>query len=113
EAKLPWADVLPTDLTPAAGLSFDLQLVVSDFDEKTDPMPQTRVGWTFGSDPLVDPGLYGTVQLVADVGGLRGGMPVFPPRTQVALPESLGTDVWGAFAAELAAHPPAVHDGTK
>ena len=41
--------------TPERQLLFDL----NDFDETTDGMAQTRIGWTFGLGPVVDPGLLG------------------------------------------------------
>lgn len=111
EARLPWQEILPPGAKPKAGLVFDLQVVVNDFDESTDSMPQTRIGWTFGCDVAVDPGLLGSVQLIADVGGLQGAMPEFPPRLSPPLPESLGTEIWRRFAAEIAGLPPTVHDG--
>ena len=37
---------------------------MNDFDDLTDPMPQTRIGWTFGTAPKIDPSLYGTLVLV-------------------------------------------------
>ncbi|MHC4079396.1 MAG: hypothetical protein ACYST0_13255 [Planctomycetota bacterium] len=56
--------ILPPGRKARAGLDFDLQVVLNDYDEPTDPMPQTRVGWTFGMGPVIDPGIFGTVMLV-------------------------------------------------
>lgn len=78
EARVPWTDLLPGSVKPKAELLFDLQVVVNDLDEVTDIMPQTRVGWTFGTGPRIDPGLLGTVALIGDLDGPELPMPEFP-----------------------------------
>lgn len=113
EARIPWTAVLPYGQRAAAGTVFDFQIVVNDFDESTDPMPQTRIGWTFGCGPVVDPCLFGTVQLVADTGELKGGMPLFPDRLHLPLADAIDPGHWRKFQRELAAQPPALHDGWR
>ena len=83
EAQIPWREILPAGQQPATGQVYDLQLVVNDFDEGTDPMPQTRIGLTFGVGPVVDPGLFASMMLLADASALRGVVPEFPPKPGV------------------------------
>jgi len=78
EARIPWRAILPGTEAPRAGEIFDLQVVVNDLDEVTDFMPQTRVGWTFGTGPRIDPGLLGSVMLMQDVDGPQIDLPDFP-----------------------------------
>ncbi|MFO1076634.1 MAG: hypothetical protein U1E73_02795 [Planctomycetota bacterium] len=112
EAKIPWREILPVGRVAAAGLVTDLQIIVNDFDEATDPMPQTRIGWTFGCGATVDPGLFGTIMLVDDAEALRGHMPQFPPKPSVSA-SPLGTEEqWHDLTARLLQSPPAVHDGS-
>ncbi|MBL8729036.1 MAG: hypothetical protein JNM25_11435 [Planctomycetes bacterium] len=113
EARIPWREVLPPGRDPVAGLVFDMQIVVNDFDESTDPMPQTRIGWTFGCGPIVDPGLLASVMLVADAAPLQGQMPDFPPKPSVAEPPVPLPAYWQDLTARLLQSPPAVHDGTQ
>ena len=108
EARIPWQRILPAGTKVQAGLAFDLQIVVNDFDESTDPLPQTRIGWTFGCDSVIDPGLFGTVMLVADA-QVGGTMPDFPPKP--GGPAPLDGQHWQGLAQALRSHPPALHDG--
>ncbi len=114
EARLPWAEILPHGTKPAAGLAFGLQLVVSDFDEPTDPLPQTRVGWTFGMGPRIDPGLFGSVMLVdassEDLGGATVPLPEVPPAPKIAEPPVPGDDYWIGLFDRLRAHGPQIVD---
>lgn len=64
EARIPWREILPQGRDPEPGLVFDLQIVLNDYDEATDPMPQTRVGWNFGMGPRIDPWLLGSAVLL-------------------------------------------------
>jgi hypothetical protein len=113
EARIPWARILATGTPAGVGLCFDLQVVVNDFDEATDSMAQTRIGWTFGCDSIIRPGLLGSVMLVADMGALSGRMPEFPAHP-ATVPEPVpGPAWWQDFARRLAQRPPAVHDGSK
>ena len=59
EVRLPWAEILPRGQEPAARMVLDLQIVIDDYDEPTDPLPQSRIGWTFGMGTRIDPGLLG------------------------------------------------------
>lgn len=113
EARIPWHDILPVGKTPAEGLAFDMQIVINDYDESTDPMPQTRIGWTFGCGPLVDPGLLGTVMLVGDSKSIGDRWPDFPERRALGRDPVPPPKHWQEFAAALAKAPPAVHDGSK
>lgn len=79
EARIPWSEILPTGIDAKDGLVLDLQMVVSDYDEPTDLLPQTRVGWTFGTGDRIDPGLFGSVMLVDDLPEAGSPLPDFPP----------------------------------
>ncbi len=113
EARIPWREILPPGHEPTAGRVFDMQIVVNDFDETTDPMPQTRIGWTFGCGPVVDPGLLASVMLVADAAPLQGRMPDFPPKPSTAKPPLPPPEYWQDLTARLLRLPPAVHDGAR
>lgn len=63
EARIPWKEILPSSQKPGQGQALDLQIILSDFDAITDPLPQTRIGWTFGMGPIIDPMIYGTIIL--------------------------------------------------
>lgn len=112
EAQIPWREILPSGQQPAAGQVYDLQLVVNDFDEGTDPMPQTRIGLTFGVGPVVDPGLFASMMLLADASALRGVVPEFPPKPGVKDGPLVGERRWRQWLTDFAATAPAVHDGS-
>lgn len=111
EARIPWKAILAPGVKPAAGLAFDLQAVLNDFDETTDPMPQTRMGWTFGTGPRVDPGTFGSVMLVQELASLGGVVPEFPDKPKRAERNALDPVLAGVMRT-LAANGPAVHDGS-
>ena len=113
EAQLPWKQLLPLGVEPKPGTVFDMQIVVNDFDESTDPMPQTRIGWTFGCGVGADAALFGSVLLMDDDGALKGGLPQVPPRAAVALDARLEPRFWKDLSDRLSGLPPAVHDGNK
>lgn len=79
EASIPWTELLVQK--PAVGTAIDFQVILNDFDEPTDPLPQTRIGWTFGTGPKINPAVYGTLVL----SGPHWGKPEPPARP--ALPE--------------------------
>lgn len=110
EARIPWREILPAGRKASDGMVFDLQMVINDYDESTDPMPQTRIGWTFGCGTSIDPGLSGTVMLVKDVKALQGRMPDMPPRPPVEV-KALAAPQWEAFAERLRKLRPAVYAG--
>lgn len=111
EALIPWSEILPPGRQPTAGAVVDLQMVLNDFDEKTDSMPQTRVGWTFGLGPVVDPGLLGSLMLCKDDLPLRGVVPEFPPKPSVTREPVDTPETWRDLTAQLLRRPPAVYDG--
>lgn len=113
EAKIPWQEILPPGRKAKGGLVFDMQIVVNDFDESTDPMAQTRIGWTFGCGPVIDPGLLASVMLVDDAEPLQGQMPTFPPKPSVSEPPAPPPAYWQDLTARLLQSPPKVHDGTE
>lgn len=113
EAKLPWHEVLPGGGKPAPGLVIDLEIVVNDFDEATDPMPQTRIGWTFGCGPVIDPGLLGSLMLVGDRAALEGRVPEFPPKPPTSRTPLGSAEEWHELSARLVRAPPALHDGSQ
>lgn len=109
EARIAWRELLPVGRKAAAGTAFDMQIVVNDFDESTDGMAQTRIGWTFGCAAVVDPGLLGSVMLV-DSPSLPGGLlPEFPPPPRGAAGDGDLQDL----VARLLQHPPAACDAAK
>jgi len=113
EAKIPWSEILPPGRKANSGLVLDLQIVVNDFDESTDGMAQTRIGWTFGCSPAVDPGLFASIMLVPDREAMQGRVPTFPakPGTQ---PAPLKTsEYWHDLTARQLKRPPVVHDGSS
>lgn len=113
ELRLPWQNVLASGAKAAAGLVFDLQVVINDFDESTDPMPQTRIGWTFGAGVTADAALFGSAMLLADEGALPDGLPEIPDAPKVTLDERLSPEFWAAISRTLFANPPRVHDGSE
>jgi len=113
EARIPWQEILPAGRRPEVGLILDLQIVVNDFDESTDPMPQTRIGWTFGCGPVIDPGLFGSMMLVGDRAALQGQVPEFAPKPAVGSTPLGSAAEWRDLSARLVQLPPAVHDGAK
>ncbi len=112
EARLPWSEILPVGRQPKAGMVLDLQVVINDYDEATDPFPQTRIGWTFGCSAAVDPGLLGSIMLVADREALQGKVPEFPPKPGTPEPSAPPESYWHDLTSRLLNHPPAVHDGS-
>ena len=111
EALIPWSEILPPGSSAGPGRVIDLQLVLNDFDEKTDSMPQTRVGWTFGMGPVVDPGMLGSLMLCKDDLPLRGVVPEFPPKPSARTEPVEPPEYWSDLTAELLRRPPAVYDG--
>lgn len=112
EAQLPWKKLLPLGVEPKPGTVFDMQIVVSDFDESTDPMPQTRIGWSFGCGVGADAALFGSVMLLDDDGALKQGLPKLPDRDTIALEERISPAFWKSIAERLRMLSPAVHDGS-
>ncbi len=113
EAKIPWSEILPVGRKADAGTVLDLQVVVNDFDESTDPMPQTRIGWTFGCSPIVDPGLFASIMLVKDRDALQGKMPDFPPKPGMVESSCKPVTYWNDLTARLLQRGPEIHDGSK
>jgi len=111
EALIPWPEILPPGKQPQVGKCIDLQLVLNDFDEVTDSMPQTRIGWTFGIGPVVDPGLLGTIQLVGSDAPMRGVMPDFPAKPSAGASPAEPPEYWRELSAQLIQNPPMIYDG--
>ncbi len=111
EARLPWSEILPVGKKPTVGDVLDVQIVINDFDETTDSMPQTRAGLTFGVGPIVDPGLLASLMLVPDASALNGVVPTFPPKPGTAQAPLPGKEFWEQLSARLVQNPPVVHDG--
>ncbi len=97
EARLPWAEILPPGSKSMANLPLDMQVVVNDLDEVTDIMPQTRIGWTFGTGPRIDPGVFGTLFLLPDAEEGEIHLPPVPPRTRLADDPVPGPRYWVEF----------------
>jgi hypothetical protein len=112
EARIPWRDVLPPGERPEQKRVLNVQVVVNDYDDIVDLIPQTRLGWTFGTGPRIDPALMGQVMLVGDVAEGELTLPEFPPppqRTDAPVPPMA---FWLDLRARLRAHPPAIVAGT-
>lgn len=112
EARIPWREILPVGREAKVGTCIDLQMILNDFDETTDAMPQTRLGWTFGIGPVVDPGILGTIMLVGDDAALRGVIPEFPPKPGLETPPVEPDEFWRGLTADLLKRPPEVYDGS-
>jgi hypothetical protein len=112
EALIPWSEILPPGKQPYVSLCVDMQMVLNDFDESTDAMPQTRMGWTFGHGPVVDPGLLGTLMLVGDNSPMRGVMPEFPAKPGTAESPAKPIDYWREMSARLIQNEAITYDGT-
>lgn len=107
ELRIPWSEILPHGMRPEQGMTIHLQIVLNDFDEPTDPMPQTRIGWTFGTAPMVDPGVFGSVVLIGDVDEIRS-LPDEPEPPKLP-PDSVPPgSYWVDLLQRLQRHPPAV-----
>lgn len=108
EAGIPWRDILPVGETATERRVLDLQVVVNDYDEATDAMPQTRLGWTFGTGDAIDPGLLGSIMLWPKGSELPATLPPFPapsePPTDPVPPQSF----WVEFLSLLQSSPPRV-----
>jgi len=87
-----------------------LQAVLSDYDEPTDPMPQTRVGWTFGMGPVINPGIFGTVMLVKQYDRTR--LPRIPKAKVLSGDPVPGPGYWVRFQKRLQDLPAAWVDAT-
>lgn len=66
EMSIPWKSISKDFFQPKTGASMDMQIIVDDYDAPTDTLPQTRIGWTFGSSPILNPAIYGTLMLVGE-----------------------------------------------
>ncbi len=111
EARIPWNEILPPGEVPHAERLIDMQIVLSDYDASTDPLAQTRIGWTFGVGAFIDPGLFGTAILLEKLDPDRGVPRVQPALDPEAVPWMPGQE-WLEIAQALREHPPAVHDGS-
>jgi hypothetical protein len=92
---------------PSPGDVLDAQVVVSDYDEATDPLPQTRVGWTFGTGSRIDPGLMGSLMLMAPAQEPPREMPTLPPPPRHSGAPVPGQGYWVELQQTLQSHPPA------
>lgn len=111
EARIPWSEILPPGHDAKAGAVVDVQIVVNDFDETTDSMPQTRIGLTFGCSQVIDPGLFGSMMLVADAAVLQGVVPEFPAKPSAAAEPLPGAAYWQPWVEKLLLSPPQVFTG--
>ena len=106
EARIPWSAILPPGADVQAGYCFDMQLVVCDYDEPTDALPQTRVGWSFGAGAEIEPGLMGSVLLAGSgVTTLQQELPASPEGKPSSNADSA---IWVEFLADLRRTNPSV-----
>jgi len=103
EARIPWDELLHKNQVPKKGLALDLQIILNDFDELTDPLPQTRIGWTFGMGPIIDPMIYGTLVLVGP--SWDSPVPPRPPVLPKGKPEKIN-ERWVQKIGEILKNPP-------
>lgn len=108
EARIPWAEVLPDGLSPAPELVIDMQIVVNDLDAVTDPIPQTRIGWTFGTGARIDPGLFGSMMLVTKLERSVERLPEFPSPPEAEGDPVPGPAYWVGLHKRLGASDPVV-----
>ena len=108
EARIPWREILPTELKPARGLCFDLNVVINDYDAPADPLPQTRIGWTFGIGTSIDPGIMGSLTLVGPEFRSGDDMPRLPDHPPLAGEPVPPPRFWIQFLQRLDAAPPVV-----
>ncbi len=78
EVSIPWRAILPPGTNAKPGYVFDLQVELNDYDEVTDRLPQTRLGWNFGMGPRIEPALFGSVMLVEKYDQSTDNQPRFP-----------------------------------
>ncbi len=113
EARIPWSVILPPGDKPAAKRVLDLNIVISDLDDPTDPLPQTRIGWTFGMGPRIDPGLYGSIMLLdipADEAKGSVQRPDLPVQVAIEGDPVPGPRYWVDFLEQLQATQPAPYN---
>ncbi|MCB9880588.1 MAG: hypothetical protein H6832_13850 [Planctomycetes bacterium] len=101
EMAIPWREISP-DFEAKDGAAIDTQIILDDFDAPTDTLPQTRIGWTFGSSPVLDPAIYGTFVLVKNdwQAKFRPEAPEYPPAKHPRLPDDT---FWISLQKDLAA----------
>lgn len=106
EARIPWKEILPPGRSPTLGQVLRLQVVVNDYDEVTDTMPQTRVGWTFGSFvERIDPGVFGSIILLSELSESDPRLPDFPPGPKLKGDPVPGPAYWVDLFGRLTKHP--------
>jgi hypothetical protein len=71
-------------------------------------MPQSRVGWTFGVGPVIDPGIFGTVVLVEKFDPHKP--PPIPKAKLLSGDPVPGPGYWVRFLQRLSKQPPASVD---
>ncbi len=110
EARIPWSQIFPDRNKAAVRDILDLQIVVSDFDVPGDPLPGTRIGWTFGTGMRIDPGILGTIQLVDRVAdqGTKFETPDFPAPPSIPEPPVPDPAYWIRLHKNFGAHPPQI-----
>ncbi len=79
EVKIPWKVLLPKGMTPRKGLCIGADVILEDFDDPLDALPQTRIGWTFADGPVLYPGREGSLILL-DAPLPKGEKVQDPPR---------------------------------
>jgi len=109
ELRIPWRPLLPQGMDPAPDLALGAEIVLEDFDSPVDPLPQTRLGWTFGSSGILYPGQQGTLLLLAKP--LEKGVELgpAPPRPMPKPSETLGAEpeeFWEELSLELGRQAP-------
>lgn len=111
EARIPFALILPIGSEAEDGSCIDLQVEINDYDEATDPMPQTRVGWNFGMGPRIEPGAFGTIMLKREFDFAKDKIPSYPEpgRSKLESP-IMGRGAWLDWLDKLQEHPPAFVD---
>ncbi len=109
EVRIPWKVLLPGGMTPKPGLCIGADVILEDFDDPLDALPQTRIGWTFAEGPVLYPGREGSLILL-DKPLPRGEKVQDPPRRPMPKKHSIpGLEpalFWEDLSRALAKNPP-------
>jgi hypothetical protein len=97
EASFEWKELLGTEDPPKQGLPLDANFVFTDYDAATDGLPQTRIGWTFGSHPTrINPAMRGTLILMGKSYDSKRPpeRPKLPRSSGIGQPERATFETW-------------------
>ena len=105
ELAIPWEEILGKGIKPKKGMAIDFQIIFNDFDDPNDRLPQTRLGWTFGSSPRPNPAVYGTLVLTGPSWTSKRP-PKAGPRPNTDANRLLDNSYWSSLLENITALPP-------